>query len=159
MMTPSDPTPNARALAESERQTCLVVAALLAADKRLDWIAAPLILSLILTAGAMFIGTVSVVPGLRIALAAAVSLGGIERYLALRITFDQRLFALLGRDGGLTLSGLDQALRDAHLIDPRKLSRPLVARFKGAVRLVRLHVIVMSVQIAIVCGVLFLAGA
>jgi hypothetical protein len=80
-----------------------------------------------------------------LALAAVVLLGGAERVLALRLDFDARLFDALA-DGRLpTLTGLDAALTGLRL-RPAGPSRALPARIAGTQRLLRLHVLLTTLQ-------------
>lgn len=65
-----------------------------------------------------------------------------ERYLALRLALDARLFARLA-DGTLPdLGALDAGLMRALNVDAAKAGRPLVARIAGARRLHRWHMAV-----------------
>ncbi|WKB53923.1 hypothetical protein [Eleftheria terrae] len=65
---------------------------------------------------------------------------GIERYLAVRLSLDRRLFERLARAEGLCLATLDAALAAHFRLPPHKVGRALAPRIAGARRLYRAHV-------------------
>lgn len=94
-------------------------------------------------------------------LAGALLLGLAERYLALRLALDERLFDRLSQrlshgDGAhepAALAELDQALASLGLAPPAKAGRPLPPRIAGTLRLLRWH------GTAVVLQLLLLASA
>lgn len=74
--------------------------------------------------------------------AALLALGlllGVERYLAIRVALDARLFGRLALGSLDSLAALDQALTAQLALPPAKAGRPLAPRLTGARRLYRLH--------------------
>ncbi|MBN9064203.1 MAG: hypothetical protein J0H41_17485 [Rhizobiales bacterium] len=80
------------------------------------------------------------------ALLAAVALlcGAAEFGLAARVAFDADLFAALARDGDLP--GFDRAMTGLSLMPVTKAGRPMEARAKGALRLLKRQAFVLAAQ-------------
>lgn len=85
-------------------------------------------------------------------------------WYAMRIAIDRRLFAALADslipDARIdeTLAGLDEALGDSGWSGVGRSGRPLSARVRGTVGLLRASVIVATVQWLVVCGALVARG-
>lgn len=139
---------------DAERQACLTLATVLAADRRWE----PLVWMLVLClTGLIWLTAAGLAPrtaGVMGWLPAALVMVLVERYLALRIAIDAQLFALLAQDGPLTLAGLDAALLAARWINRRQPVRSLSQRMGGAARLMRLHGIALAAGLAAVCGII-----
>ena len=136
----SAPATDADALDADQRGACAVVADLLAGGRL--W-------SLPSLAGIAVAGwTVPQLQAWPLPLRAATLLAlglllAAERYLAVRVALDARLFDRLARGaapGGLdSLAALDRALVHQLGMPPAKAGRPLAPRLAGARRLYRLH--------------------
>lgn len=91
----------------------------------------------------------------RLTVAAAVAglvvcgLGLVERYYALRMRFDEGLFAAVARGEVADGSGLDRALAALHLRAAPGTLRTWPERVAGACALVRRHRVVVGVQTAL----------
>ena len=118
------------ALTDDERADCAVCAALLHASRVWQWLA---LVAVPLGAAAAALSAPR--PAGLIALAA---LALAERWLAGRVALDARLFDRLAA-GGLSLGGLDGALRRVLAVPAAKARRPLAPRIAGAKRLAGLH--------------------
>ena len=126
-------------LTDDERADCAVCAALLHASRVWQWlalVAVPL--------GA----TAAALPAPRLAwLVALAALALLERWLAGRVALDARLFDGLAA-GGLSLDGLDAALRRVLAVPAGKMRRPLAPRIAGARRLAALHLAAVGLLVA-----------
>lgn len=87
------------------------------------------------------------------ALAAALTAGLFERYLAVRLALDAHLFEALARGRIADLTVLDDALAALSLAPPSKAGRALALRTTGALRLARWHTGTVVLQ----CAALLLA--
>lgn len=77
------------------------------------------------------------------------AIGLIERYLALRVALDARLFDRLAQGQLLDLPSLDKALQQVLSVPAIKAGRDLPSRVAGAQRLYRVHVSVTLLLIAL----------
>ena len=117
-------------LAPADRAACAVCA---------DWLATAPVLSLV-----AWLGVAAALAGLATGGAPhpvllLVPLAIAERYLAVRVALDARLFHRLA-DGSLhTLAHLDAGLQQVLGVPPAKAGRPLHARIAGARQLYRWH--------------------
>jgi hypothetical protein len=76
---------------------------------------------------------------------AVVAIGLVEFWLAARVAIDADLFAALGEDD---LAQFDEAMRRLGLMPGSKADRPMEARIRGALRLLKLQVALLLLQIA-----------
>ena len=87
------------------------------------------------------------------ALATLAALAGLaELWLALRVAFDARVFALVSRgdaSDGLTLAAFDTTMGALGLMPPDKTGRPVAGRLSGALRLLRWQATALLAQVAI----------
>ena len=127
------------ALTDDERADCAVCAALLYASG--VWQGLALVAVLLGAAAAAL--PVPRLPWL-IALAALTLL---ERWLSGRVALDARLFDRLAA-GGLSLDGLDGALRRVLAVPTADARRPLAPRIAGAKRLAALHLAAVGLLVA-----------
>ena len=77
--------------------------------------------------------------------AAVVAIGLVEFWLAARVAIDADLFAALGGDD---LARFDEAMRRLGLMAEDKAGRPMEARIRGALRLLKFQVALLLLQIA-----------
>ena len=75
--------------------------------------------------------------------------------MAMRIGFDARLFAALGR-GTFGLGAMDEALVGLALMPALKAGRPLAPRIAGALRLMQLQRWLLALQGTLLAAALFL---
>lgn len=123
-------------LSTGERASCAVCADWLATGALWSHAALLAMLAVLLAAAT---GTrLGSTPGVLIAL---LSLGMIERYLALRVALDSRLFGRLAQGYLPGLPALDTALQRVLSVSAAKAGRGLPARIAGARRLYRAQVI------------------
>jgi hypothetical protein len=109
-------------------------------------------LSLLLTGMALLawlLSPLALAPWGRAAALAVMVLGVVERYLALRVGFDARLFDGLEKGSVASLAALDQALGQLGLRSASAVPRSLHDRVQGARRLVRCHLAVVAVQLVL----------
>jgi hypothetical protein len=85
-------------------------------------------------------------------LGAAVLAGLVERYLAVRLVIDARLFDDLARGSMPSLDALDQALSQLQLVPADKAGRSLALRTEGAMRLVRWHTRAAGAQLMLLAA-------
>lgn len=87
------------------------------------------------------------------ALATLAAIAGLaELWLAFRVAFDARIFALVSRGDatdGLTLPAFDAAMSALELMPKDKTGRPVAARLSGAMRLLRWQAALLLAQVAI----------
>jgi hypothetical protein len=76
----------------------------------------------------------------------------VERYLAIRLVIDARLFDDLARGTMPGLAALDQALAQLQLAPAGKAGRSLAQRTEGALRLVRWHTRAVGLQLALLAA-------
>ena len=86
--------------------------------------------------------------------AAVVAIGLAEFWLAARVAIDADLFAALAGDD---LAGFDEAMRQLRLMPEGKVGRPMEARIRGALRLLKLQVMLLLLQIAVLFATMVLA--
>lgn len=83
-----------------------------------------------------------------IAAGVIVLLGALEFWLASRVALDADLFdAIAVRRADL--AGFDRAMRGLGLMPPTKAGRPIDARIRGALRLLKLQVATLGLQVAV----------
>jgi hypothetical protein len=123
---------------EDERFLCGVCAARLAGQEPIGWLA------LLLTAGGLF---ALALHGWSPWWLAVAGLGVIERYVAVRLAIDTRLFGQLARPG-LDLAGLDAALSQLKMVPAAAGVRPLAPRLHGALAWARRHTMLVAAQAA-----------
>jgi len=124
---------------DAERLEASIVAALLAGGSRLDWLGTALTVA---AAGLLLAGI-----GGRAPEAGIVVLGIAAKYLALRVAFDARLFALAA-ERALATEPFDAAMTRLGLLAPPKTGRAWADRCRGARRLLRLQAAAVAAQ----CG-------
>lgn len=133
-----------------ERSTCAVLAAWLGAAGTLGpW---SLLLDAAALAGWFWLPLTA---GTRLALAAVLLLGLLQRGLQLRLVFDQRLFAALAEARIADPAQVDAGLQQLRLRTARP--RPFTDRLAGARRLVRRQGLVVALQTLALVPVLALA--
>ncbi len=130
-----------------ERPLCGVCAARLAGQGQLGW------LSLLVTAAALLALTQA---GASVGWALVLLLGAAERYVAVRLAIDARLFGQLG-GSGLALEQLDAALAALGMSPKGKAGRPLRQRVDGALAWARCHSALVVAQ-ALLAAALLAAG-
>jgi hypothetical protein len=129
---------------ESERALCGTCAARLEGQLQLAWLAVAM------TAAALLAGALSAT----VAWCGVVLFGLMERYVAVRIAVDARLFAQLAAQP-LTLAHLDEALGQLGMMAKDKRGRPLSDRIEGARAWAQRHTVLVVVQVlsaAVVMG-------
>ncbi|WP_077032657.1 hypothetical protein [Pelomonas sp. KK5] len=119
---------------ERERARCAALAALLQASAVLS------ALSLLLDGAALLLMFGK-------AMAPVLLLGLGERYFAYRIALDRRLFEALADGRIVSLPLLDDALDALGLRKPAPLTRSLDERIAGTRRLLKLHAVVVALQL------------
>lgn len=125
-----NPTPTLSSpLPEADRAACAVCADWLATAPAWAWIAVP-------SAGLCWAGIAHGGSPHGLWLLGALLLG--ERFLAVRVALDARLFDRLAR-GELELPHLDAALRTVLEVPASKAGRAVAPRIAGALRLYRWH--------------------
>ena len=90
-----------------------------------------------------------------VAAAIVLAAGVAESWLAARVVIDADLFDAIAASGG-DLEGFDRAMINLGLMRVDKASRALVARIASALRLLKLQLAALAVQLAVfVAGILF----
>ncbi|MCW7537531.1 hypothetical protein OOT46_06655 [Aquabacterium sp. A7-Y] len=126
----SETPSNLAELAPQQRHDCAVLADLLASAGRWD----------IVVLGSVLLGGWALAQGpMPGALFAGLGLLLAERYLAVRLSLDQRLFERLALGSLPGLAALDGSLTRLFALPEAKAGRLLAARFAGTRRLWRLH--------------------
>ena len=142
-------------LTAAERALCAAQAA---------WLHAGRVLSAI-GLGLSALALIALLPGMRggpfgaaqMAFTAVALLGAVERYLALRLRLDERLFEALADARLPSLHALDDGLRQLGLRARSAEPRPLAQRLDGTRRLVRQHAAVVALQCLGFAGALAVA--
>jgi hypothetical protein len=123
-------------------------ALLLDQGRRIDALSRPLTL---LAAAALLLGPLltGALPWATVALLLLVVVAGLAQgFHALRVDFDARLFAALGKGSApSTLEGLDASLTGLGLMPAAKAGRPLAARLGGATALMRRQAALLMAQL------------
>jgi len=83
-----------------------------------------------------------------IAAGAIVALGVVEFWLAARVALDADLFDTIAARRA-DLAGFDRAMRRLDLMPPGKSGRPIDARIRGALRLLKLQASALGLQLAV----------
>jgi hypothetical protein len=92
-------------------------------------------------------------PGGGVLLVLSLLLGVAQTYLAVRVSFDARLFAALAEAHALAdLAAMDGALLGMKLMPPDKAGRPASQRAEGARRLLRVQAILLALQLLAALG-------
>ncbi|MGD9881846.1 MAG: hypothetical protein AB7F22_16510 [Reyranella sp.] len=107
------------------------------------------IASLVLSAAAIVVGAAARADvAFLIAACIIVALGVVEFWLAARVALDAELLdALAARHADL--AGFDGAMQRLHLMPPGKAGRPIGARIRGALRLLKLQAAMLGLQLAV----------
>ena len=132
-------------MTDDDRSTCAALAGLLRAAALLaGWAFALMCMAtLVLALTARSLPAASIV-----GFGAAVVLGLLERYFAVRLRYDEALFDGLARGTVASLQSLDHALAALGLREASS-TRPLAERVQGTRRLMRWHAIVVACQSAV----------
>lgn len=119
----------------ADRADCAVCAAFLATGAA--WSQAALLAVVAALAAALTGSHFGHAPSVLLAILAV---GMVERYLAMRVSLDARLFARLARADGLDLAALDASLQRVLSVSPAKSRRAMSARIAGARSLYKMQV-------------------
>lgn len=130
----------------AEREVCTVMAAVLHAHHTLADLGLLITVVAIVAIGAASLLGIEIQMLALVVAIFVVAFGTIERYFALRIRLDERLFSALG-DGRLTsVAKLDEALLRLDLISKDRTERTLYERLKGAAGLCWKHRTLVVIQ-------------
>jgi membrane protein required for beta-lactamase induction len=131
-------------MSPEDKAACTVMAAVLDQGRILNGLSWPI--AALTVVAVPFIGPQHGLLWTWLALCAAFAAALLQAYLAARVALDADLFRALGK-GRLEPQTLDASLRRLALAKEAKLGRPLEQRLSGAMRLLKMQVASLVVQL------------
>ena len=135
-------------MSPEDKAACTLMAALLDRGRIVNGLSWPLTALTLVALALALIGPGAQSPLAWLGFAAAFATGLVQAFLAARVALDADLFRALGL-GNLEPQTLDAALRRLTLANETKLGRPLEQRLAGAMRLLKMQVVSLALQLVL----------